>query len=187
MESTLLGAFASTGQRCTATSRVIVEEKIADQFVAALVERAQELRVGDGLDAGVDMGPLVDEKQMKTVLRYIDIGKKEAQLLCGGERLSGPEYDKAGSLHPTIFDHVRPRQPASRRKRFSARCFRVIRVRNFDEALRGREFRALRPFELDLHQRLGENFRVHRPHRNGHDACQFPQRSAARRIFRSAE
>ena len=81
------GAFASTGQRCTATSRVVIEEKVADQFVTMLVERAKKFSVGDGLDAGVEMGPSVDESQMNTVLRYIEIGKHEGNLLLGGQRL----------------------------------------------------------------------------------------------------
>ena len=106
MESALFGAFASTGQRCTATSRVIVEEKVADQWVAMLVERAKIFKVGDGLEPGIEMGPSVDESQMNTVLRYIEIGKKEAELKCGGERLTGAKYDKGWFVAPTVFDHV---------------------------------------------------------------------------------
>src|SRR5277367_6027260 len=113
MESTLAGAFASTGQRCTATSRVVIEEKVADEFVSALVERAKKYVVGDGLEVGVDMGPSVDESQMNIVLKYIEIGKKEAKLLCGGERLSGAKYDKGWFVSPTIFDHVRPESALS--------------------------------------------------------------------------
>ncbi|MGB9402294.1 MAG: aldehyde dehydrogenase family protein [Candidatus Acidiferrales bacterium] len=134
MESTLAGAFASTGQRCTATSRVVIEEKIADQFLAALVERARNYAVGDGLEPGIDMGPCVDENQMNTVLKYIDIGKKEAKLLCGGERLSGPKYDKGWFVSPTIFDHVRPESPLSQEEIFGP-VLSVVRVKNFDEAL----------------------------------------------------
>ena len=83
-QSVVVGAFGSSGQRCTATSRVVVEEAIADRFVEMIVERAKKLKVGNGLDAAVDVGPLVDEQQLKTVLRYIEIGKKEARLLHGG-------------------------------------------------------------------------------------------------------
>src|SRR5580700_905591 len=70
MESTLFGAFASTGQRCTATSRVVIEEKVADKFVEMLTARAKKYVVGDGLEAGTDMGPSVDESQFNTVLQY---------------------------------------------------------------------------------------------------------------------
>jgi methylmalonic acid semialdehyde dehydrogenase len=134
MESTLAGAFASTGQRCTATSRVVIEEKIADQFLAALVERAKKYVVGDGMEPGIEMGPSVDENQMNTVLKYIDIGKKEAKLLCGGERLTGPRYDKGWFVSPTIFDNVRADSELAQEEIFGP-VLSVIRVKNFDEAL----------------------------------------------------
>ena len=81
-------AFFSTGQRCTATSRVIVEEPIAEEFTRALVRRASELKVGNGLEPGIDLGPSVDERQLSTVLDYVGIGQQEGdRLACGGERL----------------------------------------------------------------------------------------------------
>ncbi len=134
MESTLAGAFASTGQRCTATSRVVIEEKIADQFIGMLVERANKYVVGDGLEAGVEMGPSVDENQMKTVLHYIEIGKLEAKLLCGGERLTGPKYDQGWFVSPTIFDQV-PWDSKLAQEEIFGPVLSVIRVKNFDEAL----------------------------------------------------
>ncbi len=134
MESTLAGAFASTGQRCTATSRVVIEEKVADQFVSSLVERAKKYVVGDGLESGVDMGPAVDENQMNTVLKYIEIGKKEGKLLCGGERLTGPKYDQGWFVSPTVFDHVRSNSSIAQEEIFGP-VLSVIRVKNFDEAL----------------------------------------------------
>lgn len=133
-ESALFGAFASTGQRCTATSRVVIEERIADQWVALLTERAKKFAVGDGLAAGVEMGPLVDENQMNAVLRYIDIGKKEAELKCGGERLSGKLYDKGWFVAPTVFDHV-PADSTIAQEEIFGPVLSVIRVRNFDEAI----------------------------------------------------
>src|SRR5580658_4591144 len=134
MESTLAGAFASTGQRCTATSRVVIEEKVADQFVSSLVERAKKYVVGDGLESGVDMGPSVDENQMNTVLKYIEIGKKEGKLLCGGERLTGPKYDQGWFVSPTVFDHVRSDSSIAQEEIFGP-VLSVIRVKNFEEAL----------------------------------------------------
>jgi len=134
MESTLAGAFASTGQRCTATSRVVIEEKIADVFLEKLVERAKKYSVGNGLEAGVEMGPAVDESQMNTDLKYIEMGKKEAKLLCGGERLSGAKYDKGWFVSPTIFDHVRPESALSQDEIFGP-VLSVVRVKDFDEAL----------------------------------------------------
>src|SRR5215472_15944848 len=105
-QSVLFGAFASTGQRCTATSRVIIERTVADKFAAMLVERAGAFKVGDGLEPGVQMGPSVDETQMNSVLKYIEIGKTEAALILGGRRLTGGAFDKGFFIAPTIFDHV---------------------------------------------------------------------------------
>ncbi|HEX2712197.1 MAG TPA: aldehyde dehydrogenase family protein [Candidatus Acidoferrales bacterium] len=135
VEASVFGAFASTGQRCTATSRVVVEEKVADQFVERLVERARKFKVGNGLEPNVDMGPAVDEAQMKTDLRYIEIGKKEAKLQLGGERLSGPGYDRGYYIAPTIFDHVAANSTIAQDEIFGP-VLSVIRVRDFEEALR---------------------------------------------------
>jgi alpha-ketoglutaric semialdehyde dehydrogenase len=134
VESTLFGAFASTGQRCTATSRVVIEEKIADAFVTRLVERAKNFKVGNGLEPGVEMGPAVDEAQMNTDLRYIEIGKKEAKLLLGGHRLSGPGYDRGYFVAPTIFDHAASTSSIAQDEIFGP-VLSVIRVKDFDEAV----------------------------------------------------
>ena len=133
-ESALFGAFASTGQRCTATSRVIIEESVADKWIEMLVERAKTFVTGDGLEAGVEMGPLVDETQLNSVLRHIEIGKKEAELKCGGERLSGARYDKGWFVAPTVFDHVRVDSKIAQEEIFGP-VLSVIRVKNFEEAL----------------------------------------------------
>lgn len=130
-ESVVAGAFGSSGQRCTATSRVVIEETIADQFVEMIVERAKKLRVGNGLDAGVDVGPLVDDNQFNTVLRYIETGKKEATLLLGG----GPASDAGYFVAPTIFDHVRWDSVIAQEEIFGP-VLSVIRVSDFEEALR---------------------------------------------------
>src|SRR6185503_6394727 len=78
VENTVNAAFFSTGQKFTATSRAIVEDSNYDKFMAALVERTKKLKVGDGMQPGIDIGPAVDQGQLKTVLEYIEIGKKEA-------------------------------------------------------------------------------------------------------------
>ena len=134
MESVVGGAFASTGQRCTASSRVVVEEKIADQFVAMLVERTKNFAVGDGLESGMEMGPSVDETQMNTVLKYIEIGKKEGTLLCGGARMTGPKHEKGWFVAPTIFDKVDSSSRIAQEEIFGP-VLSVIRVKDFDEAL----------------------------------------------------
>ncbi len=90
VENVVNAAFFSTGQKCTATSRAIVEDAIYDKFVEALAERTKKLKVGDGMKPGIDIGPAVDEGQLDTDLKYIEIGKKEgARLVCGGNRLTG--------------------------------------------------------------------------------------------------
>ena len=134
VESVAGGAFASTGQRCTASSRVVVEEQVADQFVEMLVERTRTFAVGDGLQAGMEMGPSVDETQMNTVLKYIEIGKNEGELRSGGARLTGPKYDKGWFVAPTIFDKVKPNSRIAQEEIFGP-VVSVIRVKDFDEAL----------------------------------------------------
>src|ERR1044072_7429247 len=95
VESTAQGAFGSSGQRCTATSRAIVVNDVADEFVSRLVQRAESMRIGSGADPKTEMGPSVDEGQFNTVLKYIDIGKEDgATLVCGGERATGDGLDK---------------------------------------------------------------------------------------------
>ena len=97
IEGGLWGAFGTTGQRCTATSRIIVQKGVYREFVDRLVERAKKLKVGNGLDETVQMGPAINEKQLETDLKYVDIGKNEgAKLMCGGNRLDKGEYNTAG-------------------------------------------------------------------------------------------
>jgi acyl-CoA reductase-like NAD-dependent aldehyde dehydrogenase len=135
VEAALFGAFGSTGQRCTATSRVIVEESVADVFVQMLVDRARMLKVGDGLAYGIDLGPLVDENQLTTVLGYMEIGKKEAKLLVGGNQLKGQGYDKGYFVAPTVFDEV-PWNSVIAQEEIFGPVLSVIRVPDFDEAMR---------------------------------------------------
>jgi alpha-ketoglutaric semialdehyde dehydrogenase len=134
VESVVGGAFASTGQRCTASSRVVVEDEVADQFIEMLVERTKTFAVGDGLQPGIEMGPSVDENQMNTVLKYIEIGKTEGKLLSGGARLTGSIYDKGWFVAPTIFDEVKADSRIAQEEIFGP-VVSVIRVKDFDEAL----------------------------------------------------
>lgn len=107
VDGALWGAFGTTGQRCTATSRIIVHKDVYKQFVEKLAERARKLRVGNGLDSNVDMGPAVNQSQLDTDLRYIEVGKKDGgRLVCGGERLTGTGYDKGYFVQPTIFADI---------------------------------------------------------------------------------
>ena len=109
LEGVLWGAFGTTGQRCTATSRLILEKSIAADFTERLVARARELRVGNGLDESIEMGPLVNEGQVRTVSEYVEIGKGEgARLAIGGSPLTEGDHAKGHFFQPTIFDRVEP-------------------------------------------------------------------------------
>ncbi len=136
VESTAQGAFGSTGQRCTATSRAVVIDKIADEFVEKIVERAKSFRLGPGDADTTDIGPSVDENQFNTVLKYIDIGREDgAELLCGGRRASGDGLDNGYFVEPTVFDRVTPDMRIAREEIFGP-VLSVLRVKDFDEAMR---------------------------------------------------
>jgi acyl-CoA reductase-like NAD-dependent aldehyde dehydrogenase len=131
-DNTVPGAFGSTGQRCTATSRVIVEESVAARFVNMLVDRTSKMKVGNGAEAGINVGPSVDEAQYKKVLEYIEIGKSEAVLVCGGTPTAA---DRNGYfIAPTIFDHVAQNARIAQEEIFGP-VLVVIRVKDFEEAI----------------------------------------------------
>jgi aldehyde dehydrogenase (NAD+) len=133
VEAAVNGAFFSTGQRCTASSRLIVTEGIHDRFVEALVERMQALIVDDACKAGTQIGPVVDQKQLDQDLSYLRIGKAEgAKLLHGGELLS---REKRGYyLSPALFIETTNGMRISREEVFGP-VASVIRVKDYDEAL----------------------------------------------------
>jgi len=136
VENVVNAAFFSTGQKCTATSRAIVEDAIYDKFVAALVERTKKLKVGNGLEAGIDIGPAIDEGQLETNLKYIEIGRKEAgEPLVGGKRLTGAAYDKGYFVEPTIFADVTESMTIAQEEIFGP-VLAVMRAKDFTDALR---------------------------------------------------
>src|SRR5436305_883273 len=119
VENVVNAAFFSTGQKCTATSRAIVEDAIYDKFVAAVVERTRKLKVGDGMQAGIDIGHCVDTGQMDTVLCYIEIGRKECgEPRCGGRRLSEDGLGKGWFVEPTVFADVEQSHTIAREEIF---------------------------------------------------------------------
>ncbi len=129
------GAFGSTGQRCTATSRLILHEAIAEKFLKMLLVETAKIKVGDGLDKTVTMGPAVDESQLKTDLEYIEIGKKEgAKLLCGGKRLTAGGFAHGWFVEPTIFDSVDPKSRLWQEEVFGP-VLAVARVSHFEKAV----------------------------------------------------
>ncbi len=110
IEGGLWGGFGTTGQRCTATSRIIVQKGIYAEFVERYVDRAKRLKVGNGLDETVEMGPAINESQLKTDLSYVDIGKDEgARLKCGGNVLDKGVYQYGYFMEPTVFADVDPK------------------------------------------------------------------------------
>ncbi len=135
VDGAVWGGFGTTGQRCTAASRVAVHEKVYKEFVARFVERARALKVGNGLaDPSAEMGPCVNQSQLDTVQKYVKIGLDEgATLLTGGHRLPGPHAQ--GYFHePTIFGDVDPRMRVATEEIFGP-VVSVIPVDSLDEAI----------------------------------------------------
>ena len=134
LEGVLWGAFGTTGQRCTATSRLILQKGIHDRFLGMLVDRAKALRLGDGRKDGTDVGPLVNEAALHKVENYIDIGQADgADLLCGGRRANGSGLDNGFFFEPTIFARVEANHRIATEEIFGP-VLSVIRVSSADEA-----------------------------------------------------
>jgi aldehyde dehydrogenase (NAD+) len=136
VENVVNAAFFSTGQKCTATSRAIVEDSIYDRFVAAVVERTKRLKVGDGMQPGIDIGPAVDQAQLETDLRYIEIGRRECgQPLCGGRRLTEGALAHGYFVEPTVFADVTEQHTIAKEEIFGP-VLAIMRARDFEDAMR---------------------------------------------------
>lgn len=134
MDGVMFGAFGTAGQRCTATSRLIVHEKLYDAVVNELVERAEKLRIGNPLDAQTDMGPVASADQEKKVLEYIAIGKKEGdKLLTGGEKLRGSAYDQGFFVQPTVFALDRKKRLAQ--EEIFGPVLSVLKAKSYEDAV----------------------------------------------------
>lgn len=135
VEMVVRAAFGLTGQACTATSRVIVHEKILEEFTRKLVERTKRIRVGNGLHEGVEMGPVVGEKEINKILKYIELGLSEkAKLVYGGQRLDKGEFSKGYFVEPTIFTDVTPDMTIAKEEIFGP-VLALMCARSFDEAI----------------------------------------------------
>lgn len=131
VEGILWGAFGTTGQRCTAASRVIAGEKIKDRLLEALVARAKKLRLGNPLERSTDVGPLVNRAALEKTERYVGIGKEEgAKMLCGGKRKEGRGF----FYNPTIFDEVEKDMRIAREEIFGP-VLSVLEFEGIDEAI----------------------------------------------------
>lgn len=136
VEGSLWGAFGTSGQRCTASSRLVVHKKVYKKFCDKLVERTKKLRVGSGLDPKTEVGPVINERQMDKVLGYIEIGRKidKATLACGGNRLTKGDFGRGFFIEPTVFTDVKPKMRIAQEEIFGpVTC--VIPFSTLDEAI----------------------------------------------------
>jgi acyl-CoA reductase-like NAD-dependent aldehyde dehydrogenase len=136
VEGSLWGAFGTSGQRCTASSRLVVHKKVYKKFTQKLVERVKSLRVGNGMDAKTDVGPVINEDAMEKILGYIRIGQNvdKATLACGGNRLTKGDYAKGYFIEPTVFTNVKPGMRMAQEEIFGP-VTSVIPFSTLDEAI----------------------------------------------------
>ncbi len=135
LDGALWGAFGTTGQRCTATSRILLQKGIAAEFTERLVARAKQLKVGNGLDAAVEVGPQVNHQQIDTSARYVEIARSEGpKLLCGGARLSDDQFAKGTFFAPTVFGGVKPEMRIAREEVFGP-VVSLIEFETFEQAI----------------------------------------------------
>jgi aldehyde dehydrogenase (NAD+) len=135
VDGCLWGGFGTTGQRCTAASRVVVHDKVHKKFIDAFVARAKALKVGDGLKDDIDMGPSNSDSQLETVMKYVKIGQDEgATLATGGHRLDKGPHAKGYFHEPTIFVDVDPKMRVAREEIFGP-VVSVMRCTSLEEAI----------------------------------------------------
>lgn len=127
--------FELTGQACTGTSRVLVMDEVHDAFVQKLVEKAKALKIGSGLEKGIEIGPLANESQLRNVLSYVEIGKAEgAKLIQGGEQITEGDYAAGYYVKPAVFTEVTPKMRIAQEEIFGP-VISVIRVSSFEQAM----------------------------------------------------
>jgi len=135
VDGAIWGGFGTTGQRCTAASRVAIHKSVYNEFASRFVERAKKLRVGNGLDSTTDMGPCINEQQLKTVMDYVEIGKAEgAKLLTGGNRLTDGPFAKGWFHQPTVFGDCNPKTRIAQEEIFGP-VVSLIPIGSFEEGI----------------------------------------------------
>ena len=128
------GGLSLSGQACTGTSRILVMKEVKDAFTEKLVTKVKALKIGSGMTPDMDVGPLATAQQLDTVLRYIEIGKREARLLCGGERMTGPGYDRGYYVSPAVFTEVTQEMRIAREEIFGP-VLALIEVSSYADAI----------------------------------------------------
>jgi acyl-CoA reductase-like NAD-dependent aldehyde dehydrogenase len=136
VEGVLWGAFGTSGQRCTAASRVIVHKKVAKRFTAKLVEATKQLKLGNGLSDRTDVGPVINQDAVNKILGYIEIGQREdkARLLCGGNRVERGDLKYGNFVEPTVFAGVKPEMRIAQEEIFGP-VVSIIECRDLDHAI----------------------------------------------------
>ncbi len=135
VDGAIWGGFGTTGQRCTAASRIAVHKSVYHDFTSRFVARAKKLKVGNGLDPDIDMGPCINEQQLKTVMDYVQIGQTEgAKLLTGGHRLTDGLYAKGWFHEPTVFGDCNPRMRIAQEEIFGP-VVSLIPISSLEEAI----------------------------------------------------
>jgi aldehyde dehydrogenase (NAD+) len=135
IEGALWGAFGTTGQRCTATSRLILHEKIKGEFMEKFIDRTKRLKLGNGLDPTTDVGPVVNKGRIDFIQEYVEIGKKEgAKLLLGGHQQTDGELKKGYFYAPTIFDNVQSKMRIAQEEIFGPVVV-ILTVSTLEEAI----------------------------------------------------
>jgi aldehyde dehydrogenase (NAD+) len=136
LDGVLWGAFGTAGQRCTATSRLILHEAIHDKFLAMLIKRAEKLRLGNGLEPTTEVGPVINQKQFDKILSYIKVGKEEgAKLETGGEHYTEGACRNGFFIRPTIFSQVDPEMRVAKEEIFGP-VLAVVKINSLEEAIR---------------------------------------------------
>lgn len=132
---TVNGGFSLTGQACTGTSRVIVMKEVAEEYIQKLIEKTSELKIGNGFEEGVKIGPLANKKQMENVMKYIEFGKEDGgNLAFGGEPLTQGNFEKGYYIRPAIFTSVRPDHRIAQEEIFGP-VVAVLEVNSYEEAI----------------------------------------------------
>ncbi len=136
VEGSVWGAFGTSGQRCTASSRLVVHKAVYNEFVEKFAARVKGLRVGNGLDAQTDVGPVINQAAVNKIMQYIEIGKTEdkARLVVGGNQLTGGDFANGYFIEPTVFADAAPQMRISQEEIFGP-VTTIIPFETFHEAL----------------------------------------------------